>query len=237
VVEAIDDLLGSAGLDDNQRGLLVLERQLSLDCRLRGPAVAARLLAVRLVAGFALLADSPGQFAVVLEKFSPLEGEMNAQVVREALDTPGNSWPAALLPLMEQLARDWPSLGAMAAATRMADSAAQSAGQSSGQTSSGQTGQAATGQPLVGHWRSTSIVFESPQDEHLVLRSDGTAETWLVTASYQTPAKRGRWSSQGANLRVDWSDGSQWSQPFTFFERQLVFPNIPDRRQFWDFIN
>ena len=242
MVELIDGVLKSASLDDNQRGLLGLERQLSLDCRLLGATVAARLLAVRLVAGYALLADSPAQFAVVLGKFSPLEKEINAQLVREALDTPGNSWPGALLLLMRQLARDWPALGPDAAATRMAESA-QSAGQmpsdqaSSGRTSSGPTPAPARGQTLAGHWRKTSIVFDNPQDEHLVLGSDGAAETWTVTASSRTPTMRGRWNSQGATLRIDWADGSQWSQPFTFFEGQLVFPNIADRRQFWELVD
>src|SRR3954451_329260 len=36
---------------------------------------------------------------------------------------------------------------------------------------------------LIGHWRATSIVFDSPRDEHLVLYPDGTAKYWVVTAS------------------------------------------------------
>src|SRR4030095_3455110 len=35
-------------------------------------------------------------------------------------------------------------------------------------------------QQLVGHWRKTTIVFESAKAEHLVLRADGTAGNWVV---------------------------------------------------------
>ncbi len=225
LVELADAQLQWSDLDTNQRGLVILERQLSLDCRLRGAAVAARLLSVRLVAGYALMADTPQQFAEVLEKFAPLAKEMNAQVVREALDTPGNTWPKGLLPLMQQLALDWPERGALAAATRMAEAA---------KPADGPTPAPGGGQTLTGHWRSTRIIFESPNDEHLVLHPDGSAETWTVTASGRSQPTRGRWRTEGRTLSVDWEDGRQWSQPFTFHEGQLVFPNIPNRRQFWE---
>ena len=48
---------------------------------------------------------------------------INVALVRQALNTPGNNWPKPLIPLMEQLAVDWPKLGALAAATRMAAAA------------------------------------------------------------------------------------------------------------------
>ena len=227
LVELADAQLQRSDLDTNQRGLVILERQLSLDCRLRGAAAAARLLSVRLVAGYALMAETPQQFAEVLEKFAPLAKEMNAQVVREALDTPGNSWPKGLLPLMQQLARDWHERGALAAATRMAEAA---------KPADSPTPVPGGGQTLTGHWRSTRILFDSPNDEHLVLHPDGTAETWTVTASGRSQPTRGRWTSQGRTLSVDWEDGRQWSQPFTFHEGQLVFPNVPNRRQFWELI-
>ncbi len=89
-------------------------------------------------------------------------------------------------------------------------------------------------QTVAGHWRSTRIVFDQPQDEHLVIRPDGTAETWMVSAGGRTPAISGRWRSQGTSLLVDWQDGRQWAQPFTFYEGQLVLPNVPNQRQFWD---
>jgi hypothetical protein len=89
---------------------------------------------------------------------------------------------------------------------------------------------------LVGHWRSTTILFDQPQDEHLVLRPDGTAETWVVTADSKPPVTRGRWRAQGTTLGVDWQDGRQWGQPYTFYQGQLVFPNVPNRRQFWELI-
>jgi hypothetical protein len=231
VVELLDRLLQTPDLDTNRRGLLVLERQLSVDTRQWGAGTAARLLAIRLVAGYALLADTPQQFATVLEKFAELAKEINPQLAHEALDTPGNTWPAGLYPLMEQLARDWPQYGALGAATRMAKAAA-----TPPKPTAPQPERPARGATLTGHWRSTTIVFESPRDEHLVLRVDGTAETWIVTASDRTPVTRGRWRNQGTTLTVDWADGRQWSQPFTFFEGQLVFPNVANQRQFWEAI-
>jgi hypothetical protein len=44
-------------------------------------------------------------------------------------------------------------------------------------------------------------------------------------------------AGQQASLHVTWADGGEWSQPYTFFEEQLVFPNVPNRRQFWERIN
>ena len=123
VVELVDAALQNAALNDAQRGVLLLERQLSIDCRALGAEAAARLLAVRVIAGSAIQADTPKQFAAVLEKFSPVAGVMTVDLVRQALNTPGNTWPKPLLPLMEQLARDWPTLGALGAATKMAAAA------------------------------------------------------------------------------------------------------------------
>ena len=34
------------------------------------------------------------------------------------------------------------------------------------------------GAELVGHWRKTTIVFESPRDEHLILYPNSTYENW-----------------------------------------------------------
>ena len=229
VVELVDGLLQNQSLNDTQRGILLLERQLSVDCRALGAAAAAKLLAVRVIAGSAMSADTPQQFSTVLNKFSPLAGVMTVELVRQALNTPGNTWPAALIPLMEQLARDWPTLGPLGAATKMAAAA------NAGPAPVPQQAPPAAGKPtLVGHWRSTTIAFESPRDEHMVLRADGTAETWIVTASSRTPVTRGRWSAKGTSLSVAWEDGRQWGQPFTFYEGQLVFPNVQNRRQFWE---
>ena len=86
---------------------------------------------------------------------------------------------------------------------------------------------------LVGHWRKTTIVFESPRDEHLVLHADGTAENWVVTASDRTDPITGRWSVEGKTLTLSFGDNEN-SRRFTIDEGQLVFPNIPNRRQFWD---
>lgn len=236
VVEMVDELLANPSLNEAQRGLLQLERQLSIDCRAVGPAVAAQLLAIRAIAGSAMSADTPQQFAVELDKFSPLAGTITVELVRQALNTPGNTWPKPLLPLMEQLARDWPKLGALGAATRMA--AAANAAPAPEPPAKTAPTPAPSGPPtLAGHWRSTSIVFDSPRDEHLVLRQDGTAETWIVTASSKAPATRGRWTTKGTMLSVSWEDGREWGQPFTFYQGQLVFPNVPNGRQFWELVS
>ena len=229
VVELVDELLKNPVLNETQRGVLLFERQLSLDCRQLGAVAAARLLAIRVIAGNAISADTPQQFAAVLEKFLPLASAITVQLVRQALDTPGNTWPKPLLPLMEQLARDWPKVGSLGAATRMAEAAI---------TAPAPTPTPAPPQSptLIGHWRSTTIAFESPRDEHLVLHENGTAEMWIVTASSRGSATRGRWRVKGTLLSIDWDDGRQWGQPFTFFEAQLVFPNVANQRQFWEAI-
>jgi hypothetical protein len=86
---------------------------------------------------------------------------------------------------------------------------------------------------LVGHWRNTRIVFESPRDDHLVLRADGLAGRWSVTASSRSGAIQGRWNTEGNVLSIDWEDGTRASGPFTFHEGELVFPNRQGQRRFW----
>ena len=88
-------------------------------------------------------------------------------------------------------------------------------------------------QQLIGHWRKTTIVFESPKDEHLVLHADGTAENWVVTADSRSEPVTGRWSAEGKTLTLSFGE-NQNSQPFTFYEGQPVFPNIPNLRGFWE---
>jgi hypothetical protein len=99
--------------------------------------------------------------------------------------------------------------------------------QQSGEASSDNT------QPLIGHWRKTTIVFGSPKDEHLVLHSDGTAENWVVTAESRSEPVTGRWSVEGKILTLSFGENEN-SKPFIFYEGQLVFPNIPNRRGFWE---
>ena len=231
VVELVDELLQNPALNDTQRGVLLLERHLSLECRQLGAVAAARLLSIRVIAVNAISAETPQQFAAVLEKFSPLASEMTVELVRQALDTPGNAWPQPLLPLMEQLARDWPAFGALGAATRMAEGANK-------EPTDPEPDPVPPASPtLVGHWRSTTIVFENPRDEHLVLHENGTAETWLVDESTRAPATHGLWRVTDTTLNIEWEDGSQWGQPFAFFEGQLVFPNVSNQRQFWEAIS
>ena len=88
-------------------------------------------------------------------------------------------------------------------------------------------------QRLIGHWRKTTIVFGSPKDEHLVLHADGAAENWTVTAESRSERLAGRWSAEGKTLTLSFGENEN-SKPFTFYQGQLVFPNIPNRRGFWE---
>jgi hypothetical protein len=86
---------------------------------------------------------------------------------------------------------------------------------------------------LVGHWRKTTIGYTGPIDEHLVLHSDGTVENWTVTAYERREPATGHWSVEGKTLTLAFG-GNDRSSPFTFYQGQLVFPNIPNRRGFWE---
>ena len=46
---------------------------------------------------------------------------------------------------------------------------------------------------LVGHWRKTTVPFGEPRDENLMLRANGSAERWIVTAKARTPVATGTW--------------------------------------------
>ncbi len=86
---------------------------------------------------------------------------------------------------------------------------------------------------LIGHWRKTRISYTGPIDEHLVLHSNGTVENWTVTAYERREPVTGHWSVEGKTLTLSFG-GNDRSSPFTFYEGQLVFPNIPNRRGFWE---
>ena len=90
------------------------------------------------------------------------------------------------------------------------------------------------GGELVGHWRKTTIVFESPRDEHLILNADSTFQNWTVTATETETPLAGQWEAN-ENMLIFRMEGSEdQSSPFTFFEGQLVFPNVEGGRGFWD---
>jgi hypothetical protein len=92
----------------------------------------------------------------------------------------------------------------------------------------------AVAQELAGHWRKTTIVFESPRDEHLILNADSTFQNWTVTADATGAPLAGQWEANG-NMLIFRMEGSEdQSSPFTFFEGQLVYPNIEGGRGFWD---
>jgi hypothetical protein len=86
---------------------------------------------------------------------------------------------------------------------------------------------------LTGHWRKTTIGYTGPIDEHLVLYSNGNVENWTVTAYERREPVTGRWSVEGKTLTLSFG-GNDRSSPFTFYKGQLVFPNIPNRRGFWE---
>ena len=87
---------------------------------------------------------------------------------------------------------------------------------------------------LVGHWRQTTISFGEPRDEHLVLGADGTVGHWMVTATSRTPVLSGLWEAEGKFLTIQIQDQNGVSLPFAFYQGQLVFPNIKNRRGFWE---
>jgi hypothetical protein len=92
---------------------------------------------------------------------------------------------------------------------------------------------------LIGHWRKTTTLYGSVRDEHLVFYPDGTVDNWAVAISQFTGAESregkttGRWEIEGKLLIIDWGD-KQSSRPFFFHQGQLVWPNIPNARRFWD---
>jgi len=86
---------------------------------------------------------------------------------------------------------------------------------------------------LIGHWRKTTIGYTGPIDEHLVLHSNGTVENWTVTAYERREPVTGHWSVEGKTLTLSFG-GNDRSSPFTFYQGQLVFPNIPNRRVSWE---
>lgn len=89
---------------------------------------------------------------------------------------------------------------------------------------------------LVGHWRTTRIGYTGPIDEHLVLHSNGTVENWTVTAYERREPVTGHWSVEGKVLTLSFG-GNDRSNPFTFYQGELIFPNIPNRRRNWEKID
>jgi hypothetical protein len=89
---------------------------------------------------------------------------------------------------------------------------------------------------LVGHWRNTTVMFENTKDAHLVLDANGAATTWDVTVSSRSRTTSGTWSVEGKNLTLR-LEGNVVSSPFTIYQGQLVFPNIPNKRGFWEKID
>ena len=86
---------------------------------------------------------------------------------------------------------------------------------------------------LVGHWRNTTIMFENTKDTHLILDVNGASAIWEVTASSRSQPTKGTWNVKDKTLTIV-IDGETMSSPFTIYQEQLVYPNIPNQRGFWE---
>ena len=86
---------------------------------------------------------------------------------------------------------------------------------------------------LFGHWRTTVIMGDSALDRNLVLKPDGSATRWTVTVRSREAPESGSWSVDGNTLVLSFGGQVQQS-PYTLHKGQLVFPNISNRKRFWD---
>ena len=77
---------------------------------------------------------------------------------------------------------------------------------------------------LFGHWRTTVIIGDSPLDRNLVLKPDGSATGWTVTARRRDPPESGSWSVVGNTLVLSFGGQVQQS-PYTLHKVQL-FANM-----------
>jgi hypothetical protein len=73
---------------------------------------------------------------------------------------------------------------------------------------------------VVGHWRKTTVSYESVKGEHLVFHTDGTVDNWVVPVSgpyegrtSRTGTTTGHWIVQGKLLQID---GETSSPPVRF---------------------
>lgn len=94
---------------------------------------------------------------------------------------------------------------------------------------------------LVGHWRRTRFVYgetvddkQVPIDDNLMLAADGRLISWQVTARSRSTRQPGRWRVQGKHLMLHGQGDEEGGAPYFIHEGRLVFPNIPNQRQFWD---
>lgn len=87
---------------------------------------------------------------------------------------------------------------------------------------------------LVGHWRETSVNYDVSKDVHLVLSANGTAARWNATFAGRSPKEVGTWKVKGDNLILLLEGYEKLSRPFTIHEGELVFPNISNKRRYWE---
>lgn len=97
--------------------------------------------------------------------------------------------------------------------------------------------QAWSGPDLIGHWRYTSVALGSATDSNLLLHPDGTAEFWRVTAQGRSPREHGKWRVDGSQILLTNGAGRFHPAPFTLHRGQLVYPNIPDQRRYWEHLS
>jgi hypothetical protein len=87
---------------------------------------------------------------------------------------------------------------------------------------------------LVGHWRRTRFVYGETIDDNLTLAADGRMTSWQVTATSRSARQPGRWRVEGKHLMLHRQGDEEGGAPYFIHEGRLVFPNIPNQRQFWD---
>ena len=81
-----------------------------------------------------------------------------------------------------------------------------------------------------------SVNFRALTNDFLLLQCRAVIPLKLSSVPLhhrQTERTTGRWSVQGKTLTLSFGDNEN-ANPFTIYEGQLVFPNIPKRRQFWE---
>ena len=59
------------------------------------------------------------------------------------------------------------------------------------------------------------------------------SRNWTVTAYERRDPVTGHWSVEGKTLTLSFG-GNDRSNPFTFYQGKLIFPNIPNRRRDWE---
>jgi hypothetical protein len=163
MVNAMDEQLGDSSLSEAQQSVLYLARQVAVDCRTHGAEVAAQLMAIRSIAYAASTVDTAEQLAAVMEKFPGLARKMSSTLVNTALNVNGNTQPEAMTQLIQQLASDWPRLGALGAAKRFAGEESEPVSPSTG--GGRNVSNVAPVGTIAGNWNGTMVNTAGEEQE------------------------------------------------------------------------